>query len=268
MTSLSRTLSRALTGALVCALLATPVYAASMKQAKKLMAANDIKGAMAELQPLARSGNAEANNMLGLLYLEGNGVAQDTAQAKIYFEAGARTGHLESLKNLNIILDAEYKVELKTVVPAAEGGDAQAQNRLGRMYEFGYGMPASPADAFKWYQKSANQANADGIMNLARAYNFGIGVGQDLIRAETGYLAGAKSGHVDSMFFLGTMHFAQISSAGSDADRQAYAWLKLASTKGHAAAAAMVSRLALKLGDKIGAADALFNEYQQTNGNH
>ena len=81
MTSLSRTLSRALTGALVCALLATPAYAASMKQAKKLMAANDIEGAVAELQPLARSGNAEANNMLGMLYMDGTGVAQDTAQA-------------------------------------------------------------------------------------------------------------------------------------------------------------------------------------------
>ena len=267
MTSLSRTLSRALTGALVCALLATPAYAASMKQAKKLMAANDIEGAVAELQPLARSGNAEANNMLGMLYLDGTGVDQDTAQAKIYFEAGARTGHLDSLKNLNIILDAEYKVELKTVVPAAESGDAEAQNRLGRMFEFGYGMAASPADAFNWYQQSANQAHAGGIMNLARAYNFGIGVNQDLARAEAGYLAGAKTGHVDSMFFLGTMHFAQISSAGADADRQAYAWLKLAADNGHAAAAAMVTRLALKLGDKVGAADALYNEYKQTNGN-
>lgn len=267
MTPIIHTFSRVLAGALVCALLATPAYAASMKQAKKMIAANDIEGAVTELQPLARSGNAEANNMLGMLYLEGTGVAQDTAQAKIYFEAGARTGHLESLKNLNIILDAEYKVELKTVAPAAESGDAEAQNRLGRMYEFGYGMPASPVDAYNWYQKSANQGNADGIMNLARAYNFGIGVNQDLVSAEAGYLAGAKTGHVDSMFFLGTMHFAQISSAGADADRQAYAWLKLASDHGHAAAAAMVTRLALKLGDKVGAADALYNEYKQTNGN-
>ncbi len=267
MNFLSPILSRALTGALLCALLATPAYAASMKQAKKFLAANDIDGAVAELQPLARSGNAEANNMLGVLYLEGNGVSQNTAQAKAYFEAGARTGHLASLKNLNIILDAEYKEELKTVMPAAESGAADAQNRLGRMYEFGYGMAASPADAFNWYQQAANQAHADGIMNLARAYNFGIGVPQDLARAEAGYLAGAQTGHVDSMFFLGTMHFAQISSAGTDADRQAYAWLKLAADNGHAAAAAMVTRLALKLGEQVTAAEALYNEYKQTNGN-
>ena len=267
MTSITRTLSHALTGALVCALLAMPTYAASMKQAKKALAANDIDTALNELQPLARSGNADANNMLGQLYMDGTGVAQDTAKAKSYFEAGARTGHLESLKNLNVILDAEYKQELVTVRPAAEAGDSKAQTRLGRMYEFGYGQPASPSDAFVWYSKAAAQSDLNGAMNLARAYNFGIGTQQDLVKAEAGYLATAQQGHVDSMFFLGTMHFAQISQSGPDADRQAYAWLRLAADNGHAAAAAMVTRLALKLGDKISAAEALYKELKQTHGN-
>jgi len=267
MTSITRTLFHALTGALVCALLAMPAYAASMKQAKKALAANDIESALSELQPLARSGNADANNMLGELYLNGIGVVQDTAQAKSYFEAGARTGHLASLKNLNIIMHAEYKQELVTLRPAAEAGDSQAQTRLGRMYEFGYGQPASPSDAFAWYSKAAAQNDLNGAMNLARAHNFGIGTQQDLLAAEAGYLAVAQQGHVDSMFFLGTMHFAQISQAGTDADRQAYAWLRLAADNGHAAAAAMVTRLTLKLGDQVTTAEALYKEYKQSYGN-
>ncbi len=267
MTSITRTLSHALTGALICALLTTPVHAASMKQAKKALAANDVETALTELQPLARSGNAEANNMLGELYMDGTGVAQDTAQAKAYFEAGARTGHLASLQNLNVILDAEYRQELTTVRPAAEAGDSKAQTRLGRMYEFGYGQTANPSDAFTWYQKAAAQGDLNGAMNLARAHNFGIGTQQDLVKAEAGYLSAAQQGHVDSMFFLGTMHFAQISQAGTDADRQAYAWLRLAADNGHAAAAAMVTRLTLKLGDQVPAAEALYKEFKQTNGN-
>ncbi|MDP6969239.1 MAG: tetratricopeptide repeat protein [Gammaproteobacteria bacterium] len=267
MTPLARTIAHALAGSLICALLAVPAYAASIKQAKKALAANDYDTALTELKPLARSGNAQANNLLGLMYMQGNGVAQDQAQAKAYFEAGANTGHLESLRNLNILLDVQYKEELKTVKPAAQGGDSQSQTRLGRMYEFGHGTDPSPTDAFIWYQKAAKQNDLDGAMNLARAYNFGIGTKQDLVKAEAIYLAGAKQNHIDSMFFLGTMHFAQISQAGADADRQAYAWLKLAADSNHAAAAAMVTRLTLKLGDQIAAAEALYKAYRQTIGN-
>ncbi|MCP4789280.1 MAG: sel1 repeat family protein [Gammaproteobacteria bacterium] len=263
MTAITRVFSSVLNILLICALLAIPAHAASMKQAKKAIAENNIEGAINELLPLANSGNSAANNMLGELYLNGTGVSQDTAQAKIYFEAGARTGHLDSLKNLNIILDTEYKQELLVVRPAAEGGDSQAQTRLGRMYEFGYGQNASPKDAFIWYNKAAAQDNLAGAMNLARAYNFGIGVAQDLIKAEAGYLAAAQRGHVDSMFFLGTMHFAQLSQAGNDADRQAYAWLRLASDNGHAAATAMVTRLKIKLNDQLTTADALYKEFKQ-----
>lgn len=267
MISFPRVLGNALAGSIIFAMLVTPVSAASIKQAKQSLAANDFETALTELAPLARSGNAEANNLLGLMYLQGNGVAQDTAQAKAYFEVGANTGHLESIQNLNIILDAEYKEELKTVRPAAEAGDSVAQTRLGRMYEFGQGVAMSPADAFIWYQKAAQQNDLNGAMNLARTYNFGIGTEQDLVQAEAIYLQGAKQGHIDSMFFLGTMHFAQVSQAGTDADRQAYAWLKLAADSGHAAAAAMVTRLTLKLGDEVATAEALYTEYRQTLGN-
>ena len=267
MTQLARILVHTLAGTLICALLALPAYAASIKQAKKALAANDYNTALAELKPLASSGNPQANNLLGLMYMQGNGVTQNTVQAKTYFAAGARTGHLDSLQNLNIILDAEYREELKTVKPAAQGGDSQSQTRLGRMYEFGHGVDPSPTDAFLWYQTAAAQNDLDGTMNLARAYNFGIGTNQDLIKAEAGYLAAARQGHIDSMFFLGTMHFAQLSQAGTDADRQAYAWLKMAADSGHAAAAAMVTRLALKLGDQVAAAEALYQAYRQTSGN-
>ena len=254
-------LSRLLTSVAIIALCSLPAQAASFKQAKKLYAAADYSGAIAQLQPLAKAGNAAANNLLGELYLQGLGFPADTAAAKRHFEAGARVGHLASLANLGDILDAEYKLELVALEPLAASGNALAQNRLGRMYEFGQGYDINPQAAFSWYQKSAKQGNPEGRMNLARSYNFGLGTPQNFALAEAGYLANAQAGHIDSMFFLGTMHFAQVSQAGLDADRQAYAWLKVAAQNGHATAAAMVTRLAIKLGDKLPQGDALFQEY-------
>jgi len=255
---------RLLLSAIIIAILALPVQAASFKQAKKLYAAQDYSAAIAELKPLAKAGNADANNLLGELYLQGLGVEANTAKAKSLFEASAGTGHLAALGNLDGILNAEYKLELKTLEPLAASGNAQAQNRLGRMYEFGQGHDINPKLAFVWYQKAAAQDYMEGKMNLARSYNFGLGTEQDLIKAEAGYLANAQAGHIDSMFYLGTMHFAQISQAAEDADRQAYAWLKVAADHNHATAAAMVSRLTLKLGENVDKGEALYKQYSNT----
>lgn len=252
---------RLLLGAIIITIFALPVQAESFKQAKKFFASADYSAAIEELQPLAKAGNADANNLLGEIYLHGLGVQTNIAKAKSLFESGARTGHLDSLNNLDGILDAEYRLELKTVEPLATSGNAQAQNRLGRMYEFGQGQDINPKAAFAWYQKAAAQNYMEGNMNLARSYNFGLGTEQNLIKAEAGYLANAQAGHIDSMFFLGTMHFAQISQAADDADRQAYAWLKVAADQGHATAAAMVSRLAMKLGDNVDKGEALYTQY-------
>jgi len=254
-------LSRLLVSATIVAMCTLPAHAASFKQAKKHYAAADYAAAITELQPLAKAGNADASNLLGEMYLQGVGVNTDMALAKTYFEAGARVGHLAALANLGDILNREYKVELVTLEPLAQAGNAQAQNRLGRMYEFGQGHSINPQAAYTWYKKAADQGHMDGRMNLARAHNFGLGTKQDFVKAEAGYLANAKAGHIDSMFFLGTMHFAQVSQAGLDSDRQAYAWLKVAAQNGHATAAAMVTRLAIKLGDNLGQGDALYQEY-------
>ncbi|MBT6076753.1 MAG: sel1 repeat family protein, partial [Oceanospirillaceae bacterium] len=175
---------RLLVGATMVAMCALPAHAASFKQAKKHYAAADYSAAIAELQPLAKAGNADANNLLGEMYLQGAGVNSDITLAKTFFEAGARVGHLAALANLADILNREYKVELVTLEPLAEAGNAKAQNRLGRMYEFGQGHSINPQAAYAWYKKAADQGLMNGRMNLARAHNFGLGTEQDFVKAE------------------------------------------------------------------------------------
>ena len=71
-----------------------------------------------------------AQNNLGLMYLNGEGVPKDPAQAaKWYFRA-------------------------------AELGLAEAQTSLGYMYYFGQGVPKDFAQSAKWYRRAAEQGSA------------------------------------------------------------------------------------------------------------
>src|SRR5690242_20971984 len=54
--------------------------------------------------------------------------------------------------------------------PLAEQGDADAQFRLGVMYESGQGVPRSDAEAIKWYRKAAEQDDAVAQFNLGIMY--------------------------------------------------------------------------------------------------
>ncbi len=59
---------------------------------------------------------------------------------------------------------------------AAEKGDAEAQYRLGGMYDVGHINNQDPATAIKWYTLSANQHYRDAEYRLGVMYELGRGV--------------------------------------------------------------------------------------------
>jgi TPR repeat protein len=72
---------------------------------------------------------------------------------------------------------------LKEWRPLAEQGHAEAQFRLGWMYDNGRGVTQDYAEAVKWYRKSAEQGHAEAQYWLGSLYGVGLGVLQDLIAA-------------------------------------------------------------------------------------
>jgi TPR repeat protein len=52
----------------------------------------EFESALAELRPLAEEGNRRAQYFLAEMYLNGNGVPQEFAQAKLWYEKAAKTG--------------------------------------------------------------------------------------------------------------------------------------------------------------------------------
>ncbi|SFJ33685.1 tetratricopeptide repeat protein [Jannaschia pohangensis] len=121
--------------ALALMLSATPALA-DIEAARDLMEANRFEEARAELWPAARSGNADAEELIGVMYALGLGVEKDEVRAFEWYLRSAMKGH-----------------------PGAQSG-------VGWYYELGLGMPAPDLiRAYLWYALSTIGGDPDAAMS-------------------------------------------------------------------------------------------------------
>lgn len=114
---------------------------------------------------------------------------------------------------------------------AAEQGDADAQNKLGVCYEFGFGVEKDAASAAKWYRRAAEQGLAKAQYSLGYCCLFGEGIEHDPADAESWYLKSAQNGNVNAEFMLGD--FYQNGYDGTPNLTNAVAWYRKAAEHGH-----------------------------------
>lgn len=137
--------------------------AAELLVGLKYLQSNDALAA----QWLARAAghsNAVAENALGALYQSGRGVTGDLVKAAALYEASAAQGNRHAMSNLAVLY---------------AGADAQHRNF---------------ADAARWFQRSASLGYVDAQFNLAVLYERGDGVPQSLLDAYKWYMVAALSG--------------------------------------------------------------------------
>ena len=82
---------------------------------------------------------------------------------------------------------ADYKTALKVWMPAAEAGDADAQNSVGEIFERGLGTEPNYVVAAHWFERAAKQGHKGAQFNLGTLYEAGNGVKQDKIEALNWY---------------------------------------------------------------------------------
>lgn len=112
-------------------LTATPA-SADMEQARDLMEEGRFEDARAAFLPFARSGNADAEELIGVMYALGLGVPRDDTRAFEWYLRASLKGH------------------------------AGAQSGIGWYYETGRGMPAPDlVRAYMWYALSAIGGDID-----------------------------------------------------------------------------------------------------------
>ncbi len=82
---------------------------------------------------------------------------------------------------------ANYATALAVWLPAAEDGDAEAQNYVGEIFERGLGREPDYETAAKWYAKAAEQGFSAAQINLGQLYEHGLGVVPDVTKALAWY---------------------------------------------------------------------------------
>ncbi len=82
---------------------------------------------------------------------------------------------------------ANYATALKTWLPAAKGGDAEAMNYVGEIYEQGLGLEPDYELAAEWFRQAAEKGNSSAMINLGSLYEAGRGVPQDSTTALNWY---------------------------------------------------------------------------------
>jgi hypothetical protein len=112
----------------------------------------------------AEAGDAAAQYALGVLYAQGDGVAQDYASATSWFRKAAKGGivnaqDLAALYERGLMTPQDYVVAAYWYRNAADRGVAAAMPILAFLYERGEGVEPSPTDAYAWYRAAARRGD-------------------------------------------------------------------------------------------------------------
>ena len=109
---------------------------ADLESARDMMEAGKFEDAMQALQPAARSGNAEAEELIGVMYAMGLGVERDDVRAFEWYLRASLKGH------------------------------AGAQSGIGWYYEVGRGVEAPDlVRAYAWYVLSTIGGDPDAAIS-------------------------------------------------------------------------------------------------------
>ena len=138
-----------LAGAALCLTLFAGTAQADLRAGAAAYTGGDYAAALSELRPLATQGDVVAQFIVGMMYNEGEGLAQDYSEAARWYSLAAAKGY------------------------------APAQNNLGSLYRDGHGMPQNYSEAGAWLYRSAADSYGVAGYNLADMYLKGQGVAQD-----------------------------------------------------------------------------------------
>jgi len=136
----------------------------------------DFTSAREKLERLSLFGDHEAEQRLGVLYLNGEGVAQDYGRAREFFESASLKGNLLAATNLaqlyseglGVEQDLEKAAELVRI--ASEAGVIAAQKSYASMLMQGQGVVQSSSDALYWYLRAAMQGDEESGSYLLEVY--------------------------------------------------------------------------------------------------
>lgn len=145
-------------------------------------------------------------------------------------------------KGLEAYKRRDYATAYQEFLPEAEQGRAEAQNILGTMHLYGWGVPKDPQKAVTWFQKAADQGFAPAQYFLGNQYRIGReGVPQDKKEAITLYRRAAEQNYAPAQHELGLIY--ERGEIVPQDSNEAAKWYRKAADLGDAASAAYLGNL-------------------------
>lgn len=168
--------------------------------------------ALALLEAPAEAGDPAAQTLLGDVYLNGQGIAQDFSRAAHWYALAAGQGHAPARNALGRLYGEGLGVEADParagalLRAAAESGEAAYQYDYGLALEAGL-AEAGPSDTpALWYERAAAQGHVPAQTSLGVLLLEGAGGERDTQRARALFSQAAEAGDARAQNNLGLIH--------------------------------------------------------------
>jgi TPR repeat protein len=207
----------------------------------------EIDLAVRDLEAAAALGYAPAYKRLAELYLYGQGVAVDEAEAVRWLTHSADAGDLESRYSLGYMIYTGRGAEQDSAQAAyhwriaGNAGHADSLANLGTLYFYGDGVDEDRVEATRLFGLAAREGSCEGRLKLAVAYKHGFGTTCDERAALQWMHAAAACGSVEAKFQLGAFREGGVGAAADPVD--AALWYARAAADEHPQAQPEFERL-------------------------
>ena len=178
-----------------------------------------------------------AQNNLGMMYVNGDGVPKDSSEAVKWFRMAVEQDFADAQNNLGWMylegdgVPKDSAEAVKWFRKAVEQGNADAQKNLGLMYANGDGVPKDNSEAVKWFRMAAEQGNAGAQCNLGVMFVMGEGAPKNSAAAMKWFRLAAEQDNAKAQCNLGVM-YAQGDGVPKD-NSEAVKWFRKAAELGH-----------------------------------
>jgi hypothetical protein len=176
------------------------------------LAQKDYAGARRLFEQANSMGSKVAMNGLGVLYMNGWGVAKDYAQSRQWLERGAAADEPAAMTNLGRLyangwgVSQDYGRARQWFEKAAATGESPAMTQLANLYLHGWGVTKDYAQARQWLEKGVAAREPGSMFGLGLLYKNGWGVSQDYTQARQWYEKAAAAGNAGAMDNLGILY--------------------------------------------------------------
>jgi TPR repeat protein len=180
----------------------------------------DFEMAATWLRKAAAQGNADAHYLLGVMHEGGEGTPQDSQQAELHMWQAAEKGHTEAQAWIDQHTgnqSSSRKDQHNSDMSFNEGVEAYEQQDYTK--------------ALKIWLPLAEQGNAQAQYRLGFMCFKGLGVPEDYEQAMAWYRMASTQGNADANFSLGFMY--STGSGVTQDDYQAELWFRKAAAQGH-----------------------------------